>query len=454
MAKHSYLKLAVLLLIITGCEEYKYSIEMKSCDEGIERKLTLSGNFPEDQREAIAKLYEKQVAPNIFRGVFVSNLPNDVGGAGFYTTFNTDMGKTTIYSERFRGNDDLNDTLDKAQLQVDRIVDFLIGWLEYELGDDPNFVNLKAFCDKNLRQDLKNVAIYYWLSDILKGFKSDDSDEISIRMMQYFVERGYFSAKEAILLLGDSYELTEETAYHLVRNFVAGKMGYSDPNITAEHLKFLSDQEHAEKSLEQYIRTTDFFMKAWEEKKIKENDPNAEPPETGEVLVSVLEGTWFNLDFFPTKHTVEVKLTCTNEPFYTNGKWDEQSSQVVWLSEIAGDMKLPTFFYASWSEPNLEFQQRHFGQLALSDEDLAQYCLWRENLVEENSKEWDSFILSLNPGEDLQEQLDTFRFSSDRQKDPNEQKSDLAKEPRELILTGLTLEKETKEDTKTGTDEE
>ena len=35
MAKHSYLKLAVLLLIITGCEEYKYSIEMKSCDEGM-----------------------------------------------------------------------------------------------------------------------------------------------------------------------------------------------------------------------------------------------------------------------------------------------------------------------------------------------------------------------------------------------------------------------------------
>ncbi len=441
MAKHSYLKLAVLLLIITGCEEYKYSIEMKSCDRGVERKLTLSGNLPEDQRAAIAKLYQKQIAPNIFWGSFDTNLPNDVGGAGFYSTFNTDMGKTTIYSERFRGNDNLNDTLDKAQLQVDRIVDFLIGWLEHELGDDPNFVNLKAFCDKNLRQDLKNVAIYFWLSDILKGFKSADSDEISIRMMQYFVERGYFSPKEAILLLGDSDELTEETAYNLVRSFVADKMGYSDTNIAAERLKFLSDEEHSEKSIERYIRTTDFFMKAWEEKKIKENDPNTAPPETGDVLCSVLEGTWFDLDFFAPTHTVEVKLTCTNEPFYTNGRWDEQASQVVWLSEIAGDMKLPTFFYASWSEPNMAYQQKHFGRIVLSDGDLAQYCMWRENLDEKNSKEWDFFILSMNPGEDLHGRLNTFRFSSDQQKGPDEKKNDLAKEPRELILAGLKSEK-------------
>ncbi len=442
MAKRSYLKLAVLMLIIASCEEYKYTIEMKSCEKGVERKLTLSDNLPEDQKEAIAKLYEKRIAPNIFQDVFDMNLPNDVGGAGFYTTFNTDMGKATIYSERFRGNDDLNDTLDKAQLQIDRIVDLLIGWLEHELGDEPDFVHLKAFCDKNLRQDLKNLAIYYWLSDIMKGSKSDGSDEISIRMIQYFVERGYFNPKEAIFLLGDSSELTEETAYHLVHSFIVDKMGYSDPNIAAEHLKFLSDEEHAEKSIEQYIRTTDFFTKAWKEKKLKENDPNAAPPETGEVLVSVLEGTWFDLDFFAPKHTVEVKLACTNEPFYTNGKWDEQASQIVWHNEIAGDMKLPTFFYASWSEPNMEFQQKRFGQVVLSDENLAQYCLWRENLNEGKIKEWDSFILSLNPGEDLQGRLSAFRFASDRQKDPNEQKSDLAKEPRELISAGLKSKKE------------
>ena len=127
---------------------------------------------------------------------------------------------------------------------------------------------------------------------------------------------------------------------------------------------------------------------------------------------------------------------------------------MVWLNEIAGDMKLPTFFYASWSEPNVEFQQKHFGRVVLSDENLAEYCVWRENLNEKHSKEWDSFILSLNPGEDQEERLNAFRFSIDRQKDPNEDKSDLAKEPRELILTGLKSEKEKKEDTKTQTDQE
>ncbi|MHC4559470.1 MAG: hypothetical protein ACYS80_19425, partial [Planctomycetota bacterium] len=75
MAKHSYLKFIALLLIIAGCEEYKYCIEMKSCDQGIERKLTCPANLPEDKRETIAKLYEKQIDPNIFWGMFDTKLP-------------------------------------------------------------------------------------------------------------------------------------------------------------------------------------------------------------------------------------------------------------------------------------------------------------------------------------------------------------------------------------------
>ena len=102
----------------------------------------------------------------------------------------------------------------------------------------------------------------------------------------------------------------------------------------------------------------------------------------------------------------------------------------------------------------MEFQQKHFGQVVLSDENLAQYCLWRENLDEGEGKEWDSFILSLNPGEDFEEQLNNFRFSSDQQGGSDEEKSDLAKEPRELIMAGLKSEKEKKEDTKTQTDRE
>lgn len=447
MTKYSYLKFIILFIFIAGCEEYKYSIEMKPCDEGVERKLICPDNLSQDERESIAKLYEKQIDPNVFWGRFNENLPNDVGGAGFYTTFSTNMGQVNIYSERFRGNDNLNHTLEQAQLLADRSADFLIGWLEYELGDDPNFVNLRAFCNENLRPDLKNLMIYFWLSNVLPEYKSSASEEIVMRMQHYAIERGYLSTKEMHLLT----EADQEQGLRLFRQLVTDKMGYSLPGMVAERLVFLSDSKHAEDSIARYIRTTDFFKQAWEEKKREENDPNAEPPEIN-VDDFITHDIDLEFDLFSwSNRKIEVKLACKNEPFETNGEWDEQASQVVWRSSIAGDENLPTFFYASSSDPNREYQEEHFGEVVLSGETLAEYCTWRENLGEGKGKEWDSFILSLNPSEDLEEQVSSFQFSEDRQKqkESDEKESDLAEKPCELILTGLEAKKEEKEHRKT-----
>jgi hypothetical protein len=453
MSKHSYVKFIVLLLIIAGCEEYKYCIEMKPCDQRIERKLTCPGNLPEDKRATIARLYEKQIDPNIFWGRFDTNLPNDVGGAGFYTTYNTDMGQAAFYSERFRGDDNLNDTLQKLQMIADRSVDFLIGWLEHELGDDPNFANLKAFCNKNIRHDFKNIAIYLWLSNIMPEYENTNSEEILTRIMQYVIERGYLSPKQ-MYLLAANYGVNDEQILRLMRQWIANKMDYSSPQILTKRLGFLSDAKRAEESVEQYIRTTDFFAKAWEAKKLQDNDPNAEQPQidVGEFILHDID---FEFDLFSWSDSkVEVKLACTNEPFDTNGQWDKRANHVVWLSKIAGDEKLPTFFYASWSDPNDKYQEEHFGRVVLSDEALAQYCIWRDNLDEAKGKEWGSFVLSLNPNEDLEGRLNDFRFSVNRQKGLDEEKSDLAQEARELILAGLKTEKENKDDIKTHTVEE
>jgi len=459
MTKHSYLKFCALLLIIAGCEEYKYCIEMKPSSGGVERKLICSGNFSGEELERIAGLYENRINRNTFSGRFDANLPNDVGGAGFYTSFVSNMGKTTVYSERFQGDDDLYIKLNQINQGVDQLIDFVIGWLEYELGDDPNFYKLREFCDNNLRQDCKNLSYYFWLERILSEYQEDVHEELSMRAIHYLRERDYISLKEALFLLEGS-EKTVETAYNVVRRLVAVKMEYSDPNVAAERLTFLSDNKHLEKSIERYIPTMDLYKKMWETKKIEEADPNAEPPETGDVLCSVLEETGFDFDLFPSTYTIEVKLTCDSKPLASNGQWDGEAQQVVWsvninkgTFDIGEGTLLPTYFYSSWSIPDKKFQEEHFGRIILSDEDLAQYCIWRENLDEGKSKEWDSFVLSLNPGEDLEGRLNAFRFSIDQQKGLDAEESDLAQEPREFILAGLKAEKENKDDIKTQTDE-
>ena len=446
MTKYSYLKFIILFIFIAGCEEYKYSIEMKPCEEGIERKLICPSYLYQDERESITKLYEKQLDPNTFWGRFNENLPNDVGGAGFYTTFSTNMGQVNVYSERFRGNDNLNDTLEKAQLLTDRTVDFLIGWLEYELGDDPNFVNLKAFCNENIRPDLKNLMIYFWLSFALEEYKNGAFEEVVMRVKHYMIERGYFSPKEAHLLFSENSEDAEDKSFRLLRQLVTDKMGYSLLKMEAERLVFLSDSKHAEDSINRYIPTTDFFKQAWEEIKREQDDPNAEPPEI-DIEDFIMHD--IDLDFYidiglGSGSGIEVKLACKNEPFDTNGQWYEQESQVVWHSGFATDEKLPTFFYASWSDPNEKYQEEHFGRMVLSDKALADYCMWRENLDKEKGKEWDSFVLSLTSSEDLVKQVSSFRFSEDRQKqkESDVRVSDLAEMPRRLILRGLEAKKE------------
>ena len=95
-------------------------------------------------------------------------------------------------------------------------------------------------------------------------------------------------------------------------------------------------------------------------------------------------------------------------------------------------------------------KQIHSGLSAVSSNDVFLRIDVELPLVPQKGM---SFILSLNPGEDLESRLNAFRFSSDHQKDPNEEKRDPAQEPRELILAGLKLEKEKKEDIKTQTDQ-
>ena len=454
MAKHSNVKFIVLLFIIAGCEEYKYCIEMKPFSGGVERNLICSGNFSDEELERIAGLYENRINRHTFSGKFDAKLPKDVGGAGFYTSFMSNMGKTTVYSERFQGDDDLYFKLNQIDLGVDHLIDFVIDWLEYELGDDPNFNKLLEFCDNNLRRDCKNLLYYFWLARILSDYQDDVQEEFGMRAMHYLLERDYISQKEVPLLLGGS----EKAVYNFICRFVAGKMGYSDPNEMTEHLKFLSDEEHLEKSIERYIPATDLYKKIWEAKKIEESDPNAGPPETGDILCPVLEEAGFEFDLFPPTYTIEVKLNCDSVPYTSNGRWDGEAQQVVWSVKtniccfnIVEARSLPAYFYCSWSTPDKKFQEEHFGRVILIDEDLAQYCIWKENLDEGKSKEWDSFVLSLSPGEDLEGRLNAFRFSIDQQKGLEAEVSDLAEVPRELILAGLKAEKKNRDEIKTQT---
>jgi hypothetical protein len=76
------------------------------------------------------------------------------------------------------------------------------------------------------------------------------------------------------------------------------------------------------------------------------------------------------------------------------------------------------FCYAAWSEPEAAFQKEHFGRVILRGDELMSYCLWRAGLPARRIAEWDAFLSSLRPEENIQTKLDAFHFSDEAKAAP------------------------------------
>ena len=99
--------------------------------------------------------------------------------------------------------------------------------------------------------------------------------------------------------------------------------------------------------------------------------------------------------------------------------------------------------YAIIGQPNDAFQEEHFGRAIVMDERLVRYALWYKGLTNEQKGEWDSFLAALDPQEEIQSRVESFRFKSDPVPSPDTDGvvtllSDL---PRELIIEGLKADK-------------
>jgi hypothetical protein len=209
-------------------------------------------------------------------------------------------------------------------------------------------------------------------------------------------------------------------------------------------LRFLSDRAVAEASISGYLRRTDEFqrlLKTWEQERA--TNPDAERPEPSAVLVELVARAFLRNVRFGRSDQLAVTLAATSEPFLTNGRWDEQAQQVRWSRHLVASRsdhsEFPALLYALWSQPDEPAQQAHFGRVVLAGRALASYCLWYRGLSEREATEWDEFVSSLRPSDDLPGRMNTFRFSHEPPARADETESDdLAAPARELILPGLT----------------
>ncbi len=432
MNKRLLAPLAFLALLLTGCPRNEYIVELKPHGNSIERTLTYyrvdvgeSNNingyqpFPTVEMSEINALYPADSIANdgdrhTVHGVFNNALPNDVGGVGAYTNLSTSLGSAGFYVERFRGNDDLAGITEKHLKAADHLADLILGWSKSELGTQPGYDKLAQFLNVDFRRDLKNVGVYWQEGNLVAGYSTNGAEEFMVRFGQYLVERGYLRIGEMPVLFRDATDRSGEKLDLLLKRLVARKMGVADSQPLPAYLGFLDTDDTMSKSFEGYLTNTDSYrarLKQWDED--RKATPDLQKPDPfGDEIRDLVD---FNL-FGNPNDVLTVRLSLPLAPVHSNGRWDETSKEVIWNTNIVdrtNTSRLPLMCYASWAEPAASFQTSHFGKVALTGDELTGYCLWRTSLDAKRAAEWDALLSSLQPGSQLTNAINNFRFSGE-----------------------------------------
>lgn len=457
-------------IVAFGCNDHnQYVVELTPRGQEVERRITFwrvdpreqaervdarghaaEGSIPPDERNIvafpaaelarIAAPYPRCLTPgdarkHTFAGSFGEKLPADVGGSGHFVRFDSSLGSTSIYCERFRGEDDLVRSRKERYRLIDEAVTLAIGWLEQELGKERGFDKLRAFLDGQLRRDVRVISDYAWtaaqsIDSIDRGRSA--GPEFIARASQYLVERGYFAARDLpglVRLWND-----EEKVLGWLREFVAGKMGL-DRDKPPKSLDFLASSASAASSLDRFFVKTPQYKKLVEQwERDQKTKPDLARPKPKAVYEQWWDRVCWHVGLLHIADKVEVRLHCPSRPHETNGQWDEKSQRVVWQSDIREGFWLPTLCFAAWSEPNVAAQREHFGGVVLAGESLRDYVVWHAGLTRQEAGQWDAFVESLRPDIHLANRLKSFQFNATPQTDAAKR---LADRVRSLILRGL-----------------
>ena len=175
-AQSRILFIAVLasLTLISGCKKDYYDLDMVPEGDTLHRTLVVEPD--EEALAALEALYGhapiliagetpgetsggKPPAKYKFEGSFKMLTPNDIGGSGYLLYCDSIMGSASMYSEQFRGDDDLAAALERQEIAINGLFDIFILWLESEFADSPNFPVLRKAIDENLRSDFWNLSL-------------------------------------------------------------------------------------------------------------------------------------------------------------------------------------------------------------------------------------------------------------------------------------------------------
>jgi len=437
----------LVCLCLASCERYKYQLDLTPHGAELERALVVEsaqkpGNVIPEEAARLARLYSAElkrdtVAKLSFTATFQAVMPADVGGAGTHTTFPTSLGTLHIYSERFRGEPDLLAQWHRQEAAIDLLVDLSIAWSEETLRGEDGLAQLREFLNTPLRRDLRNAALYLRWSGVLESAKGATDQERSAAgrqgliwvagpLAQYLIERGYAEPKDIPALFQLTALEEDDTIDATMRFFqrlLIARMGQPDQSPVPKPLSALNTPRAWRESIDKFLKSerSKQLLTAWNDRR----KPRLPLTDTIDQLAIKALTDAIGASIVPNFDTIKLSLHLTQEPFATNGRWDDAAKVVTWNDSIVVDPAeatgLPTAALALWCDVDKAEQTRRFGSVKLDGEALASYCLHRAALSEAQAAQWDAFLASLAAGPDLPRKVQAFRFKgheNDKQPPP------------------------------------
>jgi len=439
-ARIVFLTMFVVVLLVSGCQKTYFDLELHPDGDTLRR--TYSSEFEEEELSRLTGIYGHEPLAEVFTsadgkafvkhsfvGEFQHVTPNDIGGSGFLLHCDSAMGSSSAYSEQFRGGDDLANVLGRQEIAFNRVFDIIILWLETEFSDAQDLPALLKLIDEDLRQDIWNLSLTMSTLSIV-GAASDRGDEdvedrifeqLVNRAIHFLIARGYFEAAQLPTISFSFADSDETQMFELLARTLMNKMGLPPgdplpPTLAALHDNF---DEYGD-SLDLFLESDERLFKLISEWESESRTPQAEADQDSDYIDDLLTDA-FPSDFHflaDDGKFLRVDLHIPKAPYSSNGEWVD-TGVLQWRERLAsgdaGNVSLPNTLFALWSEPNDTYQEEHFGRVVLDNENLGIYCQWRRELSKKRGRQWDKFVKSLEPGEELIEALNDFTFKGERE---------------------------------------
>ncbi len=415
-----------VLCVLAGCSPKAYELQLTPDGETMQRTLTVSqGSTNADSDDDTSRLSATELAhmrefydpaleqikggTHSFVGSFEGEMPADVGGAGSYAFFESPLGSTSLYTERFRGEDDLQEVMQSRNKAVDQLIDLLINWAREEFAGQPIQGRVESLLDQDIRRDLKNLSVYGWTFEMIHDLGAEAvGQRFAARVGMYLVERDYLSLADLPNILRVFAFEDQQAMAELLHDKVIQKLQVSDDESAVASLAILRDPERLATSLRESIRKSEIYQTELAQYKrsrgldgsVKVKDSDFDP--LGLLTKYTFQAMLPSL-FVHTK--VKVTLNCGVKPFATNAVWNPDENAVEWSENIADD-NIPAMMFAAWSLPSEDFQEKCFGETILTGEPLAQFVYWYRGLSDEQRQQYDAFLDTLAPGSGLVEKIE------------------------------------------------